>query len=1046
MRNAIVKRTAVKTLKIFSISVAAIFLLLFLLPILFPTAISNKIKSWTNNSITGDLNFSRARLSFFNHFPSLTLTLYDFSLKGAAPFQQDTLIAANEVALGVNLASIFSNTINIDEIYLTRGNIHVLVDAAGHPNYNVYKSAPATASSQADSGSASLKIARIQLESCNIIYDDQSLPMYIQAKDVNYTGKGDLSKAQFDLHSRIRIHAFDLSYGGTSYILSKPLNGELITKINTNSLDFIFEKNDLKLNELPVRLNGSFGFLKNGYRMDFRLSSMESGLHAIFSALPAEYVGWLDKTDIQGTADVNASLIGQYIAETNTMPDVTFNMKIRDGIITNAKAPAPVKNLFLNFQSKLPQLNLDSLYINVDSIFFNIDKDYFSSVIRVQGLATPDIHIKLNTDIDLEKWNKATGGEAFEMKGRLQAHLQADGRYAKGVVYRGLRKQADAVISSIPAFKLTAALRDGYFKFASMPQALHNIRFNIDAGCPDNDYAHTQLNIADINADMLNNYIRGFFRLQNAQAPVVDAQLSSTLHLGDIKQFYKMDSLDISGDLGVDITTKGSYVPAKRLFPVTTAKLKMDNGTVQTKYYPQPIQKINVDAVITNTTGTMRSLQVDLKPVAFEFEGQPFTLKADLTNFDDLRYNITSNGVIDLGRIYKVFAIHGYGVQGFIKTNLSLRGTQGDATAGRYNKLNNKGSLIVKNIVLTAEQFPLPFQIKNGVFRFDQDKMWFDQFNASYGKSTIVLNGFLSNVIGYATLKDQLLHGTFDLKSNYILVDELMVNGDVKTNTGKPGATPSGVVIVPGNLALALNAAVNKISFQGIAIDSFHGQLTIDSSKVRLNQTGFSIIGAPVAMEATYASIDPRKATFDYHISAKEFDIKRAYNEIKIFHDIASSAASASGIVGLDYQLSGKLDENMHPVYPSLKGEGILSVKKIKMKGFKLFNAVSSSTGKDGMKDPDLSKIEIKSAIKNNIITIARTKMRVAGFRPRFEGQVSLDGKLNLKGRLGLPPLGIFGIPFNVTGTQSNPKVQLRKGGDEKDNLEETADPDETGN
>lgn len=72
--------------------------------------------------------------------------------------------------------------------------------------------------------------------------------------------------------------------------------------------------------------------------------------------------------------------------------------------------------------------------------------------------------------------------------------------------------------------------------------------------------------------------------------------------------------------------------------------------------------------------------------------------------------------------------------------------------------------------------------------------------------------------------------------------------------------------------------------------------------------------------------------------------------------------------------------------------------------------------------------------------------MRVAGFRPRFEGQVSLDGKLNLKGRLGLPPLGIFGIPFNVTGTQSNPKVQLRKGGDEKDNLEETADPDETGN
>lgn len=1045
MRHINIKKIAIKALKIISISIAAIIFLLFLLPILFPTTISNKIKTWTNSSITGDLNFSKARLSFFNHFPALTLTLYDFSLKGAAPFQADTLISANEVALGINLSSVFSSAINIDEIYLTKADIHVLVDTAGHPNYNVYKSdTTTTTNNKSDSGSASLKIARIQLDHCNIIYNDQSLPMYMRAMGVNYLGKGDLSKAQFDLYSKISIGSFDISYGGTQYILSKKLNGELITKINTNSLDFIFEKNDLKINELPVRFNGAFGFLKNGYKMDFRLSSMESELHAIFGALPPEYAKWAEHMNITGKADVNATLIGQYLAASNTMPDLTFNMKVRNGTISNDKSPAPVKNLYLNFQSTLAQLNTDSLYVNVDSIFFNIDKDYFSSVIRVKGLKTPEIHIKMNTDIDLAKWNQAVGLKSVDLKGRLQAHLQADGRYAKSVVYKGLQHRPDTVISSIPVFNFDATLRNGYFKFASLPEAVKDITFNAQASCPDGNYTHTYFNVTDINANMLSNYIRGYLRLSNAQEPLIDAKLESVLHMSDLKKVYPIDSLDMTGDLLVNVVTKGTYLPAKRLFPVTTAKLTMNNGAVQTKYYPRPLEKINIDATVTNTTGTMRSLNVDLKPVSFEFEGQPFVLKADLNNFDNLRYNIISNGVIDLGRIYQVFAIKGYDVKGFIKTNLLLSGTQSDATAGRYNKLNNSGTLIIKNIALSSELLPLPFLINNGVFRFDQDKMWFDQFNASYGKSLINLNGYLTNVIGYATTKDQPLRGSFDLKSGYILVDEMMVNGAAKSVAPSQGGVPTatGVVIIPANLSLTLNAAADKIRFKGIDINSFHGQLVIDSSKLKLNQTGFVIIGAPVEMDATYVSLQPKRATFDYHINAKEFDIKRAYNEIKIFHDMASSASYASGIVGLDYNLSGKLDENMNPVYPSLKGGGVLSVKKIKLKGFKLMNAVSSSTGKGDIKDPDLSQVDIKTTINNNIITINRTKMRIASFRPRFEGQVSLDGKLNLKGRLGLPPLGIFGIPFNVTGTQNNPVIKLRRGSD-KDKLEETEDPDE---
>jgi AsmA protein len=317
------------------------------------------------------------------------------------------------------------------------------------------------------------------------------------------------------------------------------------------------------------------------------------------------------------------------------------------------------------------------------------------------------------------------------------------------------------------------------------------------------------------------------------------------------------------------------------------------------------------------------------------------------------------------------------------------------------------------------------------------------RIQGSYGKTDFSLKGYLTNVVNYALKPGEPLIGQFDLSTPHFFVDEFMAYADSESTTADTASSSAGVIIVPADLSLTLNAAADKVSYNGLDIKQFKGQVMIDSSKLKLNQTGFSVIDAPVIMDASYQSLSPKKAYFTYHITAQDFDVKRAYNEIKIFHDLCPSAEKAEGIVSLDYDLSGKLNSEMYPVYPSLKGGGVLSVKNVKMKGFKLMNAVSSATDKGDIKDPDLSKVDIKTTIANNIITLKRVKMRVSGFRPRFEGQVSFDGKLNLTGRLGLPPFGILGIPFTVTGTQENPQVHLRRN-KETDKIEETTEePDE---
>jgi len=77
------KSIVVRVIKVSGISFGILLLLLFLIPILFPGRIAEEVKVFANQKLNGQLNFKEANLSFFTHFPSLTLTLSDFSLKGS---------------------------------------------------------------------------------------------------------------------------------------------------------------------------------------------------------------------------------------------------------------------------------------------------------------------------------------------------------------------------------------------------------------------------------------------------------------------------------------------------------------------------------------------------------------------------------------------------------------------------------------------------------------------------------------------------------------------------------------------------------------------------------------------------------------------------------------------------------------------------------------------------------------------------------------------------------------------------------------------------
>ncbi len=208
----------------------------------------------------------------------------------------------------------------------------------------------------------------------------------------------------------------------------------------------------------------------------------------------------------------------------------------------------------------------------------------------------------------------------------------------------------------------------------------------------------------------------------------------------------------------------------------------------------------------------------------------------------------------------------------------------------------------------------------------------------------------------------------------------------------------------------------------------FHGEVVLKTGVLVIRKTGFDLAGCKVGLDASYGSVTPMSVFFDFHIAAEDLDIKRAYHEIALIRELAPAAEYAEGIISLDYAIKGRLDSTMYPVMESLEGGGTLSLRKVKVKGFRLFNDIGKKTQKEELKNPDMSKVDITTSINEKVITLEPFKFKVSGIHVRIGGTAGMDNRVNLRIRLGLPPLGIFGIPMKVTGAMDDPVIKFGRG------------------
>lgn len=1039
MKNPFYKR---KIFKFFLVFLGVTFTFLLVFPTLFKDKLQLELQKLLDDQLESEVHFSEIGLTFFRHFPSLTITMDGLFIAGSAPFENDTLLYTKQLDLGINIPSLFSDNYKVDELYLKDAVIKILRENKGFSNFDIVKPSSDSTETDTSSGSLDLEIEGFFLKNSKFLYQDTSLDMVCEAVGVDYKGEGNLVDDILTLGSNIEIQEFRLIYENFPIFNRNRVTASLQTLINTESTELTFVRNELKINQLPVNFVGKLEFLEGGYDMNFVLESFDAQLKDMLSVIPADLMPEYGNTEIRGTGDIVGSFQGLYLPAENQMPALVMNLQVREGYLKHKAASTPIENLQLSMNVMIPKLDPNLTRIDIDSIGFSLGEGFLKGNMHIAELTRMKLDSDLKAKLDLSLVNEALGTESVDFRGILDLNLKSNGFYVTSQDPKSLR-EPKYITSSIPVFSFSAGLSEGYFKWAELPEAIKDISIDLAVGTPDSLPEHVGVDFKKIHFQVLDQITDGYFAYNTARDQAVDGEIKSSFNLADIPKFYPLDSgFVLRGMINMDLLAKGNFNKDQETIPIIAADFSLTDGFIQTPYHAEAIKDLAMVLKMKSSNTSYSDLKFKVEPIQFNFANNPFILTANLENFKDIRYDLSSKGRLDLGELYKVFGDSAMSVDGYLITDINLKGLQSDALNGRIQNLQNQGTLQVENILVRTQLLPQPLRLEKGNLEFNQDKIIFENFLFSYEKNEVKADGYFSNYMGYLSNPDELLKGNLGFYSPYINLDDFAFFGESNKIEIDSIGEVSGVIVPPMNMDVTVKASIDSMKFGELKLKKFNGEINTKPGELSLNRTSFEFIGATVEMTGKYLTSTPFAASFDYQIHAKEFDIHRAYQEIPLFREMASFAEYAQGQASLDYKLAGRLNANMEPVLPSITGKGALGLKAIKLKGFKLMNSIAKETENNELEDPELNDVEIKTSIANNLMTIPRTKMRIAGFRPRFEGQVSLDGDMSIGFRLGLPPLGIFGVPIKITGNAEDYNMQVGKVSKE-DKLEEVIDEKE---
>ena len=684
-----------KALKIAGITVGVILILLLVLPFAFQGKIEKIVKQEGNKMLNAQFDFSALDISLLRNFPSASVTLEDFYLKGTGAFENDTLIQAGELTAAVNLFSLFGDSgYDISKIIIEDTKVKAIVLEDGKPNWDVMKASAEEDTVQETSTESSpfrIKLKKLSIKDLSVSYDDRQAGMYAAIENLKATCSGDFGSERTLVDLELKTPALTYRTGGVPFLNRAALEADMNVDADLVNNKFTLQDNSISLNAIKLNIDGWVAMQKDGVGMDIKLNTNEVGFKELLSLIPAIYAKDFQDLKTDGKASLTAFAKGTLTQE--QMPQFEVALNVENAMFRYPSLPAGVDGINISATVKNPGGNIDATEVTINPFDFTLAGNPFSlKAIVKTPTSDPDLQATAKGTLDLGKIKDVYPLEDMSLNGTIQADMNLAGK-----------------LSYIEKEQYDKMKAEGSIRLNGMKLNMKDLP-TVDIQRSTFSFSPRYLQLSETTVNIGNNDVTLDSRFENylgyaLKGSTLKGNLNISSNHLNLNDFMSADTTAVQAQATADTTATTSSTGAIRI--PENLDFNMQANLKEVLFDKMKLENVNGTLLVKNGTIDMRNLSFNTMGGSITANGAYSAPKASQPHLNagfDMKNIGFAQAYQELGLVQQLAPIF-KGLKGNFSGNLQIDTPLNENMSPVMQKVQGSGNLSTKDLSLSGVKF-----------------------------------------------------------------------------------------------------------------------------------------------------------------------------------------------------------------------------------------------------------------------------------------------------------------------------------------------------